>query len=264
VVLSSIGKELVPVRRCPAVVLSVLSVLAGVALAPAAASAAPGFDVQITELPGEFTAGRGPGTVTVVASTDRGRACQKVRWSMVMKVSGVRLDQVRVDRVEDGGTIPLAVQADGDTARLTDTEFDPGELCRGRTVTARYRVTFTEAAPDGRVTLQAEAYDRDEQLLELASATREVVGDTATPSAAPSPTAAEPSRTPAPEPSASGAGATASVPTAGRGGDTSLLGVGLIVGAVLIFFGVGLLLRVRLHGRAGRGPAPSAGYGAGS
>ena len=31
--------------------------------------------------------------VTVVASTDVGRFCRKVRWSMVMRVAGLTLDQ---------------------------------------------------------------------------------------------------------------------------------------------------------------------------
>lgn len=243
-------------RRRVAVVLSALSLLTGVAVAPSPASAAvPGFDVRITEVPDAFTAGQAPGTLTAVASTVVGRACQKVRWSMVLRVAGFRLDQLRVSRIEETGAVPLTIEADGDTARLTDTAFDPGELCRGRTVTARYQVSVTEGAPDGQVTFQTEAYDRDQTLLQQATATSEVVGAGAAASPSPEPSSepsAEPSEEPSAEPSASAPAAVDALP-AGNRGSTSLLGVGLVVGAVLIFLGVGLLLRIRLRNRAAEG-----------
>lgn len=241
-------------RHRTALLCSILAVVTAVFAVPGPASAAvPGFRVQITELPGSFTAGADTGTVTVVASTDVSRRCQKVRWSMLLTVNGISLDQVKVDRVEEDASFPLSVQAGGDTARLTDVRLDPGELCRGRTVTARYRLTFDPDVADGQVTLQAEAYDTTRRLLQLASATREVVngqpqaepsptqdadGTSEDEQSAPDPPAAEPTR-----------GAAAAVPVSRNGGDTNLLGVGLVVGAVLIFLGVGLLLRLRLRTR---------------
>ncbi len=230
--------------------------------APGTAQAAAGFDVQITELPGRFVAGEDPSTVTVVASTDVGRRCQKVRWSLVLRVNGISLDQVRVDRVEDSGSFPLAVQAGGDTARLTDRDLDPGELCPDRTVTARYRLGFDEEVTDGAVTLQAGAFNRLGQLLEESSVTRDVVaeaGAAPTPSDSPTPEESESAEvdegdtaSPTDEPSPDPSGGVASVPAAGTGRSTSLLGVGLIVGAVLIFLGVGILLRMRLRNREPR------------
>jgi hypothetical protein len=230
-----------------------------------ASAAVPGFQVQITELPGEFASGENPKTVTVVASTDVGRACQKVRWSLVLRVNGISLNQVSVERVEDTGAFATAVQADGDTARVTDVKFDPGSLCRGQTVTARYQVSFAQDVTDGQVTFQAEAYDTTERLLQLATATREVVDRRAARSeqAQPSPSATaddpasdEPSQE-AVEPTASATpGGVATVPTAAAGGDSHLLGTGVVVGAVLIFLGVGLLLRLKLRGRRSDGPQP--------
>ena len=237
------------------------------ALAPAAAQAAPGFDVQITELPGEFVAGSDPSTVTVVASTDVGRRCQKVRWSLVLRVNGISLDQVRVDRVEDSGSVPLTIQSGGDTARLTDRDLDPGELCRGRAVTASYQVAFDDDVTDGELTLQAEAYNRRAQLLEQADVTRPVVREAGTSPSPSEPTdddesadadddesadADDDEAEPAPDeprPTASPPGGVASVPTSGDRSQTSMLGIGLIVGAVLIFLGVGILLRMRLRKR---------------
>jgi hypothetical protein len=254
---------MVAVRYRTALLYATLAVATAVFAVPGPATAAvPGFQVQITELPGRFAAGAGPGTMTVVASTDVGRRCQKVRWSMLMKVNGISLDQVRVDRVEDTGSFPLTVQANGDTARLTDVQVDPGELCRGRTVTAQYRLTFDQEVTDGQVTLQAEAYDTTERLLQLASATREVVNGER--QAEPNPSEdAEPGPSPTeddeaveeetPENSPTAAeqtgGAISAVPASKDGGDSSLLGVGVIVGAVLIFLGVGLLMRLRLRNR---------------
>jgi hypothetical protein len=250
---------MVAVRYRTALLYSILAVATVVVASPGPATAAvPGFQVQITELPGSFAAGAAPGTVTVVASTDVGRRCQKVRWSMLLTVNGISLDQVKVDRVEDNGSFPLAVQANGDTARLTDVQVDPGELCRGRTVTAQYRLTFDQEVTDGQVTLQAEAYDTTERLLQLASVTREVVngereaGPTPTEDAEPStaPTGDDEEESPEVSPTAEqNGGAIATRPASKSGGDPSLLGAGLIVGAVLIFLGVGLLLRLRLRNK---------------
>jgi hypothetical protein len=250
---------MVAVRHRTALLYAIAVVAAAVLAVPGQAIAAvPGFQVQITELPGQFSVGASPSSVTVVASTNAGRRCQKVRWSMLMKVNGIALDQVSVDRVEDEGSFALAVQSNGDTARLTDVDVDPGELCNGRTVTARYQVSFAEGVTDGQVTLQAEAYDTAERLLQAATVTREVVSGAAaepTPSeeADPTPTdddpADEESTDPAEEAAEASptAGAIAQVPASKPGGDPSMLGAGLIVGAVLIFLGVGLLLRLRLR-----------------
>lgn len=262
---------MITVRHRAALFSAILATTAAVlAVSGPATAAVDGFDVKITELPSTFAAGGQPRTITVVASTDVGRDCQKVRWSMLMQVDGVELDEVKVERVEDTGSVPLQVESNGDTARLTDARLDPGELCRGRTVTARYEVSFSDDAEDGRVQFQAEAYDVRAQLLERASGTSEVVnGAEPEPSEEPSPSpsaSATPgdglgadsdvSGTPeeesaAPDPAATGI---AAVPAA-KGGSPSLLGAGLIVGAVFIFLGVGLLLRLRLKARQSPGSA---------
>jgi hypothetical protein len=240
-----------------------------VAMGAPAAAAVPGFEVNITELPGTLAVGAGPGTIEVVASTNVGRGCQKVRWSMVMRTEQVGLEEVSIERIEETGAFPVQVQANGDTARFTDVGFDPGALCRGRTVTARYQVSLGGGATDGRIVFQAEAYDTNERLLQLATASSQVVNgaQAAPPSpteeALPSPSATEPTDdesaavedpdgTPTPDEPSPTSGAIAAVPAA-AGGTPSLLGVGLIVGAVLIFLGVGLLLRLRLRSRGLKG-----------
>jgi hypothetical protein len=254
-------------HRTTALLSSVLALATATVALPAPARAAvDGFDVTITEVPDEFTAGAGARTVTVVASTDGNRRCLKVRWSMLLRVDGLDLDQVRVDRVEDDGSFPLQVRTDGDTARLTDVRLDPGRLCADRTVTARYRVAVDDDAPDGRVTFRVQAFDATTRLLQEAGASSRVIGEGAKPapsSPSPSPSESEDagdgavvdeeeSAEPAPAPAATGDDDLAADRTASEGGVPSLLGPGLIVGAVLVFLGVGLLLRLRMRNRARR------------
>ncbi|WP_305784223.1 hypothetical protein [Symbioplanes lichenis] len=221
----------------------------------AAAAVEPGFEVKITELPATFGAGAEARTLTVVVSSDRNR-CIKVQWSLLAQVDGPDLDDLRVTRIEENGEFGVRRQEEGKVARITDRELDPGQLCRGRTVTATYRISFDEDADTGRVLFQPQAFTQDGTLLQETSGTSPVVGQepAATKSPSPSPTA-EPSPsetslapidTPEPEKSADDIEA---VPAAGGGGPPSLLGPGLIVGALLVFVGVALLLRLRMRSR---------------
>lgn len=204
----------------------------------------------------------------VVSRTDRRGGCVKVRWSMVLSVQGLRLDQVKMDRVEETGDFPLQIQTDGDVARLTDRQLDPGTLCPGRTVTARYRVAFAEDVTQGRVTLAAEAYDANARLLARQTATRSVVGPGGTPTSTPKPTAtpSEPSETPsapAEEESTSvdepvgDYPVDAAPPAPGRPvsqtGGFGVVQAAFLLGGLLLFLGMGLLMRLRHLTRAAGG-----------
>jgi hypothetical protein len=274
--LTPFRKELIAVRhRAAALVSSILAIAVGALVLPSpAAAVVDGFDVKIVQLPGEFAAGANAGTVLAVVSADQGKRCQKVRWSMVLRLDGVDLDQVRVNRIEADASFAVRVQElDDSSARLTDVRFDPGVLCAGRTVTARYDVAFTGDAK-GRVTFDAEAFDARTRLLQSASATSRVVkaGEPAakptpteskSPEATPTPTetaAADDEATPGDESSdaaAAPAGTTpddlSANPAANAAGTPSLLGPGLIVGAILVFLGVGLLLRLRMRNKGPKG-----------
>ncbi|WP_407952161.1 hypothetical protein [Plantactinospora sonchi] len=264
----------------------------GLTLLPAVpAAAAPGFRTVLTAVPDAFPAGGDIRTVTAVVSTTLDDGCRKVRWALLLQVSGLRLDQVGVDRVEETGSFPTAVRAGGDSARLTDRNLDPGTLCRDRTVTAQYRIAVAGDAPEGRISLTVEAYDAQGRLLDQAGATREVTGARAarggratpkpskaapTPSRSARPTPATPTATgPAEEaeatpgddtgseePAEGAAGlAGADTPRDGdaRGADRAgavtgpdrigPVQVGFAVGGVLLFLGVGLLLRVLSRNR---------------
>ncbi|MEH1100020.1 hypothetical protein [Micromonospora sp. CPCC 205561] len=253
----------------------VLACLTGAGL-PAPARAA--FSTELSGLPARFTAGDRVETVSAVVSR-AGGGCVKVRWSMVLRVRGMRLDQVRMDRVEEAGSFPLEVRTDGDVARLTDRRLDPGTLCPGRTVTARYRLAFARDVTRGRVTLAAEAYDANLRLLSRQTATRSVVGPDAgaTPSGRPGagttgsgpvvdaePGPATPGESgPATtgEPPAADEPGTDAVPAAAGGGRpvarSGVFGMtqaAFLLGGLLLSLGLGLLLRLRQLTRAG-GPA---------
>ncbi|MFG3555397.1 hypothetical protein ACGGAQ_13600 [Micromonospora sp. NPDC047557] len=230
-----------------------------------AAPAQAAFATEMSGLPARFSAGDQVRTISaVVSQTDRRGGCAKVRWSMVLRVQGIRLDQVKMDRVEENGDFPLEVQTEGDVARLTDRQLDPGTLCPGRTVTARYRVAFAEDVTQGRVTLAAEAYDANLRLLARQTATRSVVGAGARPTGTPTPSAtpAEPSDPPS-EPAQESAPAEepvadqpidAAPPAAGRpvsqAGGFGMVQAAFLLGGLLLSLGVGLLLRLRHLTRA--------------
>ncbi|MEV4282314.1 hypothetical protein [Actinoplanes xinjiangensis] len=220
--------------------------------APAAADV-PGFSVRVTA-PDTFTAARSAETVTAVVTSESGR-CRKVRWVLIVR-SEVDPGQLRVTRVEEDGEFDTSTDTDGDTTTIIDEALDPGTLCRGRTVTGRWQITFD--GPDGGdVRFEAQAFDDQETLLTTAGASATVRGQR---TASPSP---EPSEAPA------GNGADEEDEDAGDGGtvieqaggdtetalvadQTSLLGPGLIIGGICVFLGVLLLLRLRVRSRVAR------------
>ncbi|MFY1620207.1 hypothetical protein [Micromonospora sp. WMMD736] len=235
-----------------------------------AAPAQAAFATEMSGLPARFTAGDQVRTISaVVSQTDRRGGCAKVRWSMVLRVQGIRLDQVKMDRVEENGDFPVEIRTEGDVARLTDRQLDPGTLCPGRTVTARYRVAFAEDVTQGRVTLAAEAYDANLRLLSRQTVTRSVVGAgvtrtrTPTPSPTPAPPSDPPSEPalesdPAEEPLAEQPVDAAPPPANRQVAQTGGFGVvqaAFLLGGLLLSLGVGLLLRLRHLTRAAKDEA---------
>lgn len=259
----------------------VVTVVAGAA----PALGIPGYRAEITGLPAEFTADGDPVTFSVVVSRDLGGECESVRWSLLVRVDGMSLDQVGTARVEQGQAFPLDIRADGGTARLTDTQLDPGTLCQDSTVTADYQFSFDRNVIDGRVTFTAEAYDTDLRLLASANAGRDVVGvDGPEPAPGASEIGAEvdpPTDVDVDPPAGDGVGSAGGNGDDGNGddgnggggigqavdavpaGDTSGVPVAwFVVGALMVFVGFGLLLRVRarlLRSVGAVGPQPEQG-----
>lgn len=258
-----------------------VAALVATALAGAAATLAwntpavadtPGFAVNITQAPQTFTIGKDVRTLDASVSTDRGgQRCRKVRWALTIQTQGISLNQIRVGRIESGQSFQVNAQLGADAAQIVDTQLDPGQLCRNQTVSAQWEIGFT-GPDDGQVTFRVRALDTAGRVLATADTGSNVVTPvSATTSATPPASAsASPSSTFSAEPTEPAA----VVPTdqisanpaasATRGGPPSVLGPGLIIGAVLVFVGVALLLRLRSRNRnpafADEGPALPTGF----
>lgn len=264
--------------RTAAVVAGILaSATATLALSSPASAGPKEVRLKVTQ-PATFVAGGPPGTLTATAFTDGSRpGCRKLRWSLVLRVQGVALNQVRVKRIEGAGDFPVAVQAGGNAARITDRKFDTGSLCADKTNTAQYAIAITGSGT-GAIAFEIEPLDAAGRILATTASQSTVGARPAPPVASPDPS---PSRSeaavaaPAPagtdtaettppaaaalEPTAGPAAGPAAgsvlEPAAGKakGNSPSLLGPGLIIGGLLVFVGVGLLLRLQLRNR--RNPA---------
>lgn len=239
-------------RHVAARVIAALTLLtASLAWAAPARADVDGFTMKFGQAPASFTTGKGARTLTAVVSTDRqSRRCLKVRWTLVVQSQGISLDQIKVNRVEDGGTFRVQARITDDGARITDVKPDPGQLCRGRSVTGRWDISFS--GPDnGSVSFQARASEGGRVLSSATTTSRVLDAVAAKPSTSPSPVVEATEATeeqPAAEESSPAAAALN--PTSGT---PSVLGPGLIVGGVLVFAGVALLLRIRSRNR--RNPA---------
>jgi hypothetical protein len=213
----------------------------------------PGFSVTV-EAPDEFTAGGNTKTITAVV-TSQNQQCRKVRWALLVRTA-IAPEQIQVTRIEDDGEFAVTTSTENVTTRFLDEEVDPGLLCRGRTVTGRWQVSFAGPDADG-VQFEAQAFDVRDRLLSTAGSAAEIEGG--------SPPSEEPEPSEEAEPAAPEEEADATEPpAAGRtdesenaeaalvSEETSLLGPGLIVGGVFVFLGLLLLLRIRVRAREAR------------
>jgi hypothetical protein len=230
------------------------AIVAGTALnalawAPPAAADVPGFNVRVTA-PERFTASGSAATVTAVVTSEN-RRCRKVRWVLLVRTP-VGADQLRVTRVEDDGEFAASTSTEGDTTTIVDDALDPGTLCRGRTVTGRWQISF-EGPDGGDARFEARAFDAEQTLLTTAAATTTVRGErAATPSAEPSEEPAEEEAAPE-EKTGPVVDQESGEPEAALvAEETTLLGPGLIVGGICVFLGVLLLLRLRVRARTAR------------
>jgi hypothetical protein len=249
---------------------------AATALAAAAATLAwaapavadlPGFDVKVTQAPDTFTVGKDAHTLSAVVSTSSDRLqrrCAKVKWALIISTKGVSLDQARVNRIENGRSVAIKARFQGEDARIVDEQVDPGQLCRNQSVTATWTVSFT--GPDnGSVNFSMQAISQRGQVLATGGASARVVTAVADKPSKPASPSPSPSATSTFSPQPTEA-VVANLPTsssadpaalAGKSSGSDALLPGVLVGAVLVFGGVGLLMRIRSRNRktAAGGPA---------
>jgi hypothetical protein len=240
--------------------------------APAMADT-PGFAVKVTQAPDTFTVGKDARTLSAVVSTTsdrlRGR-CVKVRWVLTISTKGVSLDQARVNRVENGNSVPVRARFQGDDARVVDQQVDPGQLCLNQTVSAKWTVSFT--GPDnGSVDFTMQALSQRGQVLATDGASARVVtavankpSKPATPSASAS-ASASPTFSPQPTeaviaklPPSDDADPSALTK---KSDNSNALLPGILIGAVLVFVGIALLMRLRSRNRRLQAGGPGGGPG---
>ena len=251
-----------PKRVAALVATALAGVAATLAWSTAAVADTPGFAVNVTQAPQTFTIGKDVRALDASVSTDKNGRCRKVRWALTIRTQGISLNQIRVGRVEDGQSFQVNAQLGADAAQIVDAQLDPGQLCRNQTVSAQWEIGFT-GPDDGQVSFEVRALDVTGKLLASANAGSNVVTPVSattdpTPSDSPSATAS-PSPTFSAEPTEAAA-VTPSDPisanpaaSAARTGGPSVLGPGLIIGAVLVFVGVALLVRLRTRNRRNPG-----------
>jgi hypothetical protein len=243
--------------------------------APAVADT-PGFAVNVTQAPDTFTVGKDAHTLSAVVSTTSDRLqhrCIKVRWALTISTKGVSLDQVRVNRVENGNSVPVRAQFQGENARVVDQQLDPGQLCRDQTVSAKWTVSFT--GPDnGSVDFTMQALSQRNQPLASGGASARVVTPVAARTTPPSKSATTsssssssssptPTSTFSPEPAeaaiapvAQSSSADPAALTKNAGKSDALL-PGLLIGAVLVLFGAAMLMRIRKRNRQPQPAGPA-------
>ncbi|NLU79433.1 hypothetical protein HCA58_13775 [Micromonospora sp. HNM0581] len=138
---------------------------------------------------GSFTAGRSAEGVTVEVRK-RTDGCARVRTVLGLSLPDVRVDQVAVQANVGGRWEPVGIAGQAGLVTTAPVAPDRDEICRGKSVTMRYRVAFAADAPGGRLVVTGEASTAQGAVLGRAAASSRVDGGRtpATPSASPTPT----------------------------------------------------------------------------
>ncbi|MEH0845279.1 hypothetical protein V6U81_23085 [Micromonospora sp. CPCC 205711] len=179
------------VRRQVARLVTAGAVLGGLLVVGAAPAYADEDRVGV-RAPGEFTAGGSAEGVSVEVRK-RTDGCVLLRTSLTLRLDGITADQVRVEVNAGGRWFPVPVSGGGGEVSVPRTSPADPTLCKGKSITVRYRVAFAEGAPAGRLQVVGEATNAIGRLLGRGADSSRVDGQ----AAAPTPTR-EPAPTPTP------------------------------------------------------------------
>ncbi|MFC0007447.1 hypothetical protein [Micromonospora siamensis] len=188
------------VRRHAARLATVCALLGGLVAAGASPALAEDDSVRVRSTD-TFKAGGSPGGVSVEVRK-RSDGCVLVRTVLGLRLDGLSADQVKVQVNFGGRWWPAPIGDGGRGVQTGPTTPTNPTLCKGKSVTVKYRVAFLAGAPEGSLTLVGEATNAFGKPLDRGADRARVVGGqvaAATPSATPSPT---PEPTPTPTPSA--------------------------------------------------------------
>ena len=183
------------VRRHAARLATVGAVLGGLMAVGASPALAEGDRVEVRSA-SSFTAGGSPGTVAIEVRK-RTDGCVMLRTGLGLRLGGLEANQVRVQVNAGGQWWPVGTSGGGGAVTTGRTSPAIPALCKGKSITVRYRVAFLSGAPGGRLTVVGEAVTAFGRLLGSNAVSARVVG--ADPTAKPSP---KPSKKPSPTPHA--------------------------------------------------------------
>ncbi|SCG41060.1 hypothetical protein [Micromonospora inositola] len=254
------------VRRHVVRLATVGALLGGLVTVGAAPALADGDRVE-TRSAGTFTVGGSPGTVAVEVRK-RTDGCVLLRTGLGLRLDGVRADQVQVQVNTGGQWQAVGVGGDGGTVGTARTSPANPTLCKGKSITVRYRVAFLAGAPGGRLTVVGEATTANGRLLGRASDSARVVG--AAPATPSSTASRKPSPSPSPtpsavatEPSAADTAAAALDPATGQSTAASDSSGGspiMFFGIALVLVGIALIVLLVRRNRAEKVDQQPAGY----
>ncbi|MCI4064407.1 hypothetical protein MRQ36_18085 [Micromonospora sp. R77] len=195
------------VRRHVARLAAVGVMLGGLVAAGASPASADG-DRVAARAADSFPADGSPRGVAVEVRK-RTDGCVLLRTALGLRLDGVQPNQVQVQVNAGGQWFPVGVSGGGGTVRTAQTSPADPRLCKGKSITVRYRVAFLAGAPGGRLTVVGEASSALGRLLGRDAVVSRVLGAEKSPSPSPSP-----SRKPSPTPTPSASAVATEPPTA--------------------------------------------------
>ncbi|KKK06247.1 hypothetical protein [Micromonospora sp. HK10] len=254
------------VRRHAARLATVGAMLGGL-LAVVASPASAADDRVEVRAASSFTVGGAAGSLAVEVRK-RTDGCVQLRTALGLHLDGVRAEQVRVQVNGAGRWWPVAVSGGGGTVTTPRTAPAKPTLCKGKSITVRYRVAFLGGAPGGRLAVVGEATAASGRVLGRAGDSARVVGGA--PAASPTPTR-KPSPTPSPSVEVTVASADDSAPALAAAGPaagsrTAAAGTSsggslvMWIGILLVLVGAALIVLLVRRNRADRTDEPATGH----
>ncbi|MEH0933832.1 hypothetical protein [Micromonospora psammae] len=227
------------VRRHVARLVTAGALLGGLVAVGAAPAHADGDRVGVRAT-GVFAAGGSPGGI-VVEVRRRTDGCVQLRTGLGLRLNGVSADQVRVEVNGGGRWLPVPVSGGGGGVATARTSPADPTLCKGKSITVRYRVAFVAGAPAGRLEVIGEATNARGQILGRGADTSRVGGraaGSATPTGRPSPT---PSAVPTETVAAVTEEPTQAVLAAPSAGEVTAAAEASSGGNMIMFFGIAMV-----------------------